>query len=289
VIHPLARISSERAPLPLGYAAAMRPSPSRHLDSSLPHSTANVIGLAPAVSIVLVFLLCSPAFAATGDATDDGPGEARPAEIEDSVRPGINDKFLSPELDVDHWVETFEGESREIFRERDRILKVLPLSRGARVADIGAGTGLFTWPMATRVGATGRVYAVEISPNFAQRLREGSRQRRLAQVSVEDGGERSIGLPAASVDLAFLCDTYHHFEYPKAMLASIREALRPGGELVVIDFERIEGKTKNWLLKHVRAGKQVFQSEILAAGFVLVEEVEVDGLEENYMLRFRRP
>jgi len=227
-----------------------------------------------------------PADRATSDnATKASP----PGAIERSVRPGINDKFLSPELDVGHWVDTFEGESREIYRERKRIVDTLPLAEGERIADIGAGTGLFTWPMAARVGASGKVYAIEISKKFAARLREQARERELGQVLVTEGGERSIGLPPASIDLAFLCDTYHHFEYPTAMLASIHAALRPGGELVVIDFERIEGTTKDWIVKHVRAGKQEFQAEIEAAGFVLEEEISIDGLVENYVLRFRRP
>ena len=85
----------------------------------------------------------------------------------------------------------------------------------------------------------------------------------------------------------FACDTYHHFEYPQATLASIRRALRPGGTLVVVDFERIPGKTRPWLLDHVRCGKGQVIAEIAAAGFELVEEVPL-GLEENYFLRFVR-
>ena len=142
---------------------------------------------------------------------------------------------------------------------------------------------------AERVGPEGRVHAIEISPKFLELLRERKQEKAIRQVVVVESNDHSIELPAASVDLAFLCDTYHHFEYPKAMLASIQAAIRPGGQLVVIDFERVEGRTKEWIMEHVRAGKQVFHSEITAAGFVLEEEVRIGGLEENYMLRFRRP
>src|SRR5690606_28394541 len=95
-------------------------------------------------------------------------------------------------------------------------------------------------------------------------------------------------LPKASIDVIFVCDTYHHFSHPESTLASLHRALRPGGRLVVVDFERIPGVSREWLLDHVRAGKEVFRAEIEAAGFVLDREVEIAGLEENYCLTFTR-
>jgi predicted methyltransferase len=88
--------------------------------------------------------------------------------------------------------------------------------------------------------------------------------------------------------VAFVCDTYHHFEYPRSTLATIHQSLKPGGALIVIDFERIPGKSREFTLNHVRAGKDVFQSEIESAGFKMVEEVEIPGFEENHFLRFRK-
>ena len=112
---------------------------------------------------------------------------------------------------------------------------------------------------------------------------------RLARVEVVEGLEDSVALPAASVDLAFVCDTYHHFEYPRSTLASLYAAIRPGGSLVILDFERVPGKSDDWVLEHVRAGKEVFRSEIESAGFRFEREVKVEDLKENYVLRFRRP
>ncbi|MFK7777096.1 MAG: SAM-dependent methyltransferase, partial [Gimesia sp.] len=71
-------------------------------------------------------------------------------------------------------------------------------------------------------------------------------------------------------------------------LASIHKAMVPGGKLVVIDFERIPGKSRDWTLNHLRAGKATFRKEIEKAGFEFVEEVNVPALKENYYLRFRR-
>lgn len=94
---------------------------------------------------------------------------------------------------------------------------------------------------------------------------------------------------ADSVDLVFICNTYHHFESPYRSLASIYRALRPGGLLVLIDFERIPGVSREFILGHVRAGKEVFRDEILDAGFAPRDEVEVNAFEENYLLRFEKP
>jgi len=96
-------------------------------------------------------------------------------------------------------------------------------------------------------------------------------------------------VPTESVDLVFICDVYHHFEQAPHSLASILRALKPGGRLVLIDFERIPGKSREFILGHVRAGKETFRSEIEQAGFEYVDEVTIDAFEENYLLRFRKP
>jgi len=86
----------------------------------------------------------------------------------------------------------------------------------------------------------------------------------------------------------FICDTYHHFEYPHHTMASIHAALGRNGEVVIVDFERIPGVSREWTLDHVRAGKQEVIAEMESFGFDLVEEVEVPGLSENYVVRFRK-
>jgi FkbM family methyltransferase len=208
---------------------------------------------------------------------------------EPNVRPGINERFTSPALDVDDWVEIFESASREVFARRHEIARKLELKPGTAVADIGAGTGFFTEIFAESVGAEGRVYAVEVSPKFLDHLRKRARQRGFRQIEVVEGGERSARLKDASIDVAFVCDTYHHFEYPQAMLQSLHRALRPGGRLVIVDFEKIEGTTQSWVLEHVRAGRQDVSAEIERAGFTMDQQMQIDGMTENYVLQFRRP
>ena len=208
---------------------------------------------------------------------------------EKNARLDVNERFMSPALDVDQWVGIFESESREVFAQRDEITRKLELRPGIAIADIGAGTGFFVELFAELVGAEGRVYAVEVSPRFLDHLRQRARERGFRQMQVVEGSERSARLKEASIDVAFLCDTYHHFEYPQAMLASLHRALRPGGRLVVVDFEKIEGTSQQWILEHVRAGKQVVSAEIVSAGFTMDQQMRLDGMTENYMLQFRRP
>ena len=145
-----------------------------------------------------------------------------------SVSPGINDAFLDPELDVDEWVARFEVESREIFRARDKIVTLLKLTTGDRIADIGAGTGLFVEPFAKAVGPTGQVLPVDIAPVFIERISKIAEKKGLLNVTPVLGGQDNVRLPPESIDTAFICDTYHHFEHPRASLASIHARLSTG-------------------------------------------------------------
>ena len=211
---------------------------------------------------------------------------AQPAAHEQSVSPGVNKTFLSPDLDVDRWVANFEGESREIYARRQAIVDAVQLRPGMAVADIGAGTGLFVELFAEKVGSEGKLYAVDIAPKFVEHLRQRAAAQGLSNVTAILGKEDAVSLPTDSLDVAFVCDAYHHFEYPQSVLASIYQALRPGGALILIDFQRIPGQSRPWVLDHVRADKETFTKEIEAAGFRLVEEASLVGLQENYFLRF---
>lgn len=213
--------------------------------------------------------------------------EAAPAAPQ-SVKPGINKAFLDPDLDVDQWIKRFEVESREVFRARFQIVKQLNLSPGDRIADIGTGTGLFVEPFSEAVGNKGRVYALDIAPKFIDRVGKMVDILNLNNVTPVLSGQDDIRLPPGSIDVAFICDVYHHFEFPSASLNSIHKAMVPGGKLVVIDFERIPGKSREWTLNHVRAGKATFRKEIEQAGFKFVEEANLPALNENYYLHFRR-
>ena len=205
-----------------------------------------------------------------------------------SVNPGINKGYKDPNLDVDKMVKRFELESREVYLKRQQIVAACEIEPGSEVADVGAGTGLFSRLFSKSVGADGWVYAVDIAPRLVSHIVKEATAQNISNLTGVVCAENSIGLPANSVDLVFLCDVSHHFEFPKSSLASIGKALRPGGRLVVVDYERIEGKTRQWLMGHVRAGKEVFRAEILDAGFGFREEKTIEGFKENYFLVFEK-
>jgi enterochelin esterase-like enzyme/ubiquinone/menaquinone biosynthesis C-methylase UbiE len=213
-------------------------------------------------------------------------GKTAAAPAEQSVMPGVNAPYFAPDLKVATFIEKFETESREIFTHRERILSALGLQPGMAVADIGAGTGLFTLPMAEKVGAQGKVFAVDIVPKFLAHIRSRADAAKLANIETVLCTDRDVKLPPGSIDRAFICDTYHHFEYPRATLATLHAALRDGGELVLIDFKRIPGVSSDFVLGHVRAGQEVFTREIEPAGFRLVGAERL--LKENYFLRFAK-
>ena len=203
----------------------------------------------------------------------------------ESVRPGINKRFENP--NVKAFTGIFEREGRDAFDHRHEIVKECKIQPGMAVADIGAGTGLFTHLFAGSVGPDGRVYAVDISDEFVDHIDETARRDGTTNVTGVLCDPFSVNLPAGSIDLAFICDTYHHFEFPMRTMHSIHRALKPTGALIVIDFERIEGKSSPWIMGHVRAGQEVFVKEIVDAGFRQVAEKK-DVLKESYFVRFEK-
>jgi SAM-dependent methyltransferase len=207
---------------------------------------------------------------------------------EDSVKPGINDSFLDPELEVEKFVGRFEGESREVFANRAEIAAAIGIERGSSIVDVGAGTGPYIGLFAQAVGSEGKVYAIDIAPKFVEHLAERAKREGFAQIEARACSEDSVDLPDNSVNYAFICDVYHHFEFPRTTMASLHSALRDGGEVVIVDFERIPGVSREWILGHVRAGKQEVFAEMKSFGFELVEEIQIEGLEENWVARFRK-
>ena len=234
---------------------------------------------AHALAAVLALAACS-----TPPRAEESPVAGVPASV--GADPKINSNFYSANPAL--WGERFEGESREIYRKRAEIVDASGAKACMVVADVGAGTGLFTVLFAKRVAPAGKVYAVDISEPFVNAIAKRAAAEKLPNVSTLVSTHTDTRLPTRSVDIVFTSDVYHHFEQVAPVLASIRQALRPGGRFIVLDFERIPGVTPQSRLDHVRAGKETVIEEITASGFRLREEVKTLGLKDNYFLVFER-
>lgn len=212
-------------------------------------------------------------------------GEEEPA----APAPGPVDPYSYDPVNLEVWLERLEVGSRELYSARASVVEALNLRPGARVADIGAGTGLYTLLFAEQVGADGVIYAVDIEPRFLSLINQRADDLGLDNVVSVLSREDSITLPPNSVDVVFICDTYHYFEAPEAVMRTVFSALRPGGALYVIDYDLKAGEAPEPDKRHVYAGREGVAAAIEAVGFRLVGPVEAAGLSENYMLRFTRP
>ena len=204
--------------------------------------------------------------------------------VEQNVNPDINKPMVDPDYEI--WVQRFEHPGREVFSLREIIVKAANIQTGMDIADIGAGTGFYTRLFASAVGPEGKVYAVDIAENFIDEIVSQAEEAGMNNVIGIVNSQKETGLKAGSIDLAFVCDTYHHFEYPRTMLRSIFHALRQGGSLIVIDFRKIKGISSTWVMSHTRANRETVIREIESEGFVLTEDQ--DFMKTNFYLRFRR-
>lgn len=227
----------------------------------------------------------SLAFAAFALATV-AAGPAVVAQDQSPITPTARELNKSFDADIDQWAERFEHEGRAIYDKRSQILELMNLKPGMDVADIGAGSGLISRLIAGRVGPEGTVYAVDIAKNMVEYIAKTAQEQKLTNLKPVLGTARSPQLAPNSVDVICIIDAYHHFEYPKDMLGEITKALRPDGRLLLIDFKRVEGVSRPYILKMVRAGEGTFTDEFTDAGFEVVSR-DAELFPENYVLTFK--
>ncbi len=206
-----------------------------------------------------------------------------PAENAADARTAVE---ADDDLNLDVWLERMEVGSRELYSAREAVVAALSLEDGDVIADIGAGTGLYTLLFADAVGAHGRVYAEDIEPLFLDLINRRAEDSGLENITAVLGRENDVTLPANSADIVFIADTYHYFGDREAVMKSVLNALKPEGSLIIVDYDLKPGEPRPEDKVHVRFGRAGVISEIEYVGFTLAEEKAVAGLEENYFLRF---
>jgi len=229
-------------------------------------------------------LLSSAHIDAAAQAAAANPRYERVAPTPD----GIGKRYMGREIaGVMGWegAQWLERESRAREERPELLLRELALAPGMTVADIGAGTGYYTWQLAKRVGPGGRVYAVDVQPEMISMLDSQMAKRGVPNVVSVLGSETSVKLPPASVDLAIMVDVYHELAYPAEVLDSIVDALKPGGRVVFVEY-RAEDPAVAIKALHKMSEPQV-RREATAHG--LKWERSIETLPIQHAIVFRKP
>jgi len=174
-------------------------------------------------ALLLIFLILAPAAARAQDARQRSPHEMH----------GLHN-------DPKAYIGALEDPQRDAYQKPQEVLAALNIKPGEVIADIGAGSGYFTFPLARRIGESGKVYAVDVSPDMILQINRRIRDFRSTNVvSVLSVADDPL-LPAGSVDRFFFCDSWHHIENQPKYLSQIKRLLKPRGEVVMIDFHKKE-------------------------------------------------
>ncbi len=173
---------------------------------------------------------------------------------------------------------------REAEEQPDAALDAIGIAKGSTVADVGAGAGYLTWRLAERVGPSGKVYGNDIQPQMLDLLRRNMQQRGIKNVEPVLGAADDPKLPREAIDLVLLVDVYHEFSEPQAMLRHIRESLRSGGRLVLLEYRGEDPKVPI-RPEHKMTVAQV-KAELEPEGFRMERVSEV--LPRQHILIFRK-
>jgi ubiquinone/menaquinone biosynthesis C-methylase UbiE len=180
------------------------------------------------------------------------------------------------------WLERRERVDEE---DPDRALRLLRVAKGSTVADVGAGSGYFAVRLAKLVGPEGRVYASDIQPGMLELLKANVAKARVANVVPILGALTDPKLPANTMDLVIMVDVYHEFSQPQTMLARIRESLKPGGRLVLLEY-RAEDPDVPIIPSHKMTKAQV-KLEVEHEGFTQLRVY--DDLPRQHLIVFAKP
>jgi ubiquinone/menaquinone biosynthesis C-methylase UbiE len=177
------------------------------------------------------------------------------------------------------WLDRSERIEEE---QPDRALDIIKIQSGATVADVGAGSGYMTAKMARRVGPGGKVYANDIQPQMLTLLQERMAKEKITNVEPVLGTADDPKLPASALDLILMVDVYHEFQQPQIMLRRMRDSLKPGGRLVLLEYRK-EDPSIPIIYEHKMSVAEA-KLEIEAEGFKLATVNEV--LPRQHILIF---
>lgn len=216
------------------------------------------------------------------------PPEARYETRSQHDRDGIGKFYLGREIaqvmghQAAGWLERPEREEQE---RTDLLVSALELKPGLVAADIGAGSGYFSWRIAQKVGAQGKVYAVDIQPEMLELLMAQMRKRNVAAIVVPIlGTVQDPKIPENSTDLILLVDVYHELDFPYEMTRNMIKGLKPGGRLVLVEYR---GEDPNVPIKKLHKMTAAQVKKEMALHPVKFDQV-IDILPQQHILIFRK-
>jgi ubiquinone/menaquinone biosynthesis C-methylase UbiE len=181
------------------------------------------------------------------------------------------------------WMKTLESPERVASLQIDDVIARLNLKPGDVVADLGAGSGLFAFPLARAVAA-GRVYAVELDEGFLTHIRTKAQAENVKNIVPVTGTFTDPSLPARDVDVAFFHDVLHHVENRSAYIKSVSGYVKPAGRIVVIEFN--PGDSPHKEQPELVVSKEQTAAWMADAGFVPAEDVSL--FKEKWFVVYRR-
>ncbi len=196
----------------------------------------------------------------------------------------VTGRRIAPVMGV-NGADWLDREEREREEQPEKAIAALNLKPGMFVGDVGAGTGFYSLRIARRVAPSGIVFANDIQPGMLDRLKANAAAQRVTNIRTVLGSESDPRLPASTLDVVILVDVYHEFSEPQHMLDRIRDALKPNGRLVLLEFRK-EDPNVPIRPEHKMSVDQV-KAEVTPEGYQF--EKVIDTLPWQHILFFRKP
>jgi arsenite methyltransferase len=175
----------------------------------------------------------------------------------------------------------YEGINRDQWQQRQKVIESLQIRPGDDVADLGAGSGYFTFALAKAVDPTGKVYAVDIDRDMTDLIAKRAEAQGAGNIEVILGKPNDPLLPAGGIDLVLTVNVYHHIENRVSYFAHLQKYLKPNGRIAVIEFDRRASLAGLW--GHYTPGEFI-KREMDQAGYVL--QRDFDFLDRQSFLVF---
>jgi ubiquinone/menaquinone biosynthesis C-methylase UbiE len=199
----------------------------------------------------------------------------------DHMGPSPDGAFHRRFNDAAKWAKKFDDPERDAWQKPEEILDALHLDRGAKVADLGAGTGYFSVRIAKRI-PDGKLFAADVEPDMVKYLGERAKREHLTNLTPVQSSADASNLPEP-VDVILVVDTYHHIGYRSQYFAKLKGSLRPMGRLAIVDFKA--DSPDGPPVEH-RIPPEKVEQELNAAGYSLVETHKF--LPRQYFLVFQK-